>query len=154
MAYAWSPSLAEIGAQVPLRTRVVDGAYSTTDLDSGTFSSTTTPTDTQVLVLQTGVEAEIVNAAGTIPTALYSLAKWVSILGTAARIEATYPTVDGDNAATQLQADYERVLGELIAAAPAAGGGSAGTGVDPVWSYPPAVPTVGYPPVTTIHTRF
>jgi hypothetical protein len=149
----WTPTLAEIGAAVPLRTRVTDGAYATTDQDSGTFSSSTTPTDTQVNVYLAGVQADVSARAGTIPASLEPLAKWVTILGVAAQIEEAYPAPDGVDVAATFRAQYESELATLIGATTAAGAGPTGAALVPQWSYPP-VNDPAYPPVTTIFTNF
>lgn len=151
----WTPTLAEIGAAVPLRTRVTDGAYATTDQDSGTFSSSTTPTDTQVNVYLAGVQADVTARAGAIPASLEPLAKWVTILGVAAQVEAAYPTTEGKQTANAagLRAQYEGGIKALIAAATTAGAGPTGAALVPEWSYPP-VNDPAYPPVTTIFTDF
>lgn len=106
---AWSPVPSDVAAVIAQRT--IDA----TGLPTGTFSSTTVPTDTQVTALIADVSGEIAAAAGDIPTVLDDDAKLVAILGAAWLVEVSF---DGgsDLLANMLGVRYQAALARLVTA--------------------------------------
>lgn len=138
MAYTWQPALTDVAAYIPTRTLPTDTPGS--DVFTGTFSASTTPTDTEALVLITAATEHTASAVGVIQTATLALAKITAAIRAAAFIELAYPVRDADVAvADSLTALADKMLETLILANTDAGGVPAGTAL-PAWSFlaPPA----------------
>jgi hypothetical protein len=141
MAEPWAPSVADVGARIPTRTR--DQTQPGNDNVLGTFTDATVPTAEQVTPIINGAVASVRHAVGTIPTTpatLYELAKDAAAWRAAADIELAWPERDADirEVYDRLNARAALALQRLIDACEDAGTGSdAGL---PVWSMPEPVP--------------
>ena len=119
----WAPSLTQVGAHIPTRTREVgvDNQY------TGTFTTETYPTAAQVLLLLADACDLVAAKVGTpIMPAAYPALRVAATLRTAFDVELGYPERDADVAV------YDRLLTEADAAVEAAGDANraAGGGTD------------------------
>lgn len=106
---SWTPTFGDVAGVIAQRT--IDA----TGLPTGTFSSTTVPTDTQVTALIADISGEIAAAAGVIPDLLDDDAKLVATLGAAWLVEVSF---DGgsDLLANMLGVRYQAALTRLVTA--------------------------------------
>lgn len=104
---AWAPTSDDVAALLAHLT--VDA----TGVPTGKFSTTSSPTATQVALLVQDISGEIAAAAGVIPPLLYEDAKLVAILGTAALIETSFSDAS-DVLANLLAQRYQNALARLI----------------------------------------
>lgn len=113
-----TPSLTDVGSILRARTR-----SDATGGESGTFSSATRPTDTEVLELMEQAEAEVIvrcpSDLGELSERLKAFARRMVALRTAMLIELSlYPdqTVETDSVYEKLRSDYEALTKTFIAA--------------------------------------
>ncbi len=106
---AWTPSSDDVAALLAHLT--VDA----TGVPTGKFSTTSSPTATQVTVLVEDIVGEIAAAAGPVPPVLYADAKLVAILGTAALVELSFSD-QSDVLANLLATRYQNALARLTLA--------------------------------------
>lgn len=135
-----TPTAQDIADFIPRRT--VGGS----GIPTGTFGTTTSPTDTQVVRVGASVAAEVLAAAPDLPDVLIGQAKRIAALGAAAQLELSYWPEDRDTIAKELEARYVASLQRLAAATelitgkvePGEGGsGAAGDIVaSPQYNYP------------------
>lgn len=135
---AWAPSLFQVAAYVPSRTR--DASQPAADVLTGTFTPDTTPTDVTVAdVFIPAAVAEVVAACGTVPDTLAGLAGEAAALRAAADIELAYPERAADvEVYRDLDARAKDALARLVAALATAGAG--GEALLPVWAMPDPPP--------------
>jgi hypothetical protein len=108
-ATAWAPTPDDVAALLSHLT--VDA----TGVPTGKFSTTSSPTNTQVSLLVDDIAGEVAAAAGVVPPLLYDDAKLVAILGTAALIETSFSD-QSDTLANMLAQRYQNALARLITA--------------------------------------
>jgi hypothetical protein len=129
-------TLAEVADFVP--TRTIDATGS----ETGTFTTTTTPTDVQVLRLVDKVAADVDAAVGTVDVTLGNAYRSAVALGTAGYVEQTYPaSTDSLNVADRLFARYDKAVKALaLAQKQIDTSGAAGVTAEtvPVYSFPDA----------------
>jgi hypothetical protein len=144
-APAWAPTLTEVAVHVLSRT-----ADTTTNEPTGTFSSATTPTATQVTELIAQACTRVIARTG-LPVAdtteITDACKGAAALWAAAGVERTYPERNGDvDVYEQLRDDAEAATVAAVALNSAAGGGAT---VDPPdgegGQGSTAVPTYSFP---------
>ena len=138
MAEVWAPSLTEVGARIPTKTR--DQTEPGNDNPTGTFNDRTVPTGSEVAPIVEGAVAQVRTAVASIPAALYDLAKDAAAWRAAADIELAWPERDADitQLYNALDARAGLALQRLIDACDAAGTGA--DGGSPAWSFPDPVP--------------
>jgi len=119
---AWAPSLSQVGARIPTRTREVgvDNLY------SGTFTTATYPTAAQVNILLADTCDLIAARVGTpIEAAAYPALRVAATLRTAWAVEVAYPERDADVAVyAGLLAEADAALAAAQDTNRAAGGGT------------------------------
>ncbi|MFC9973547.1 hypothetical protein ACFVH6_21900 [Spirillospora sp. NPDC127200] len=138
MAEPWAPSLVEVGARIPTRTR--SQANPGDDSVLGTFTTETVPTAAQVQPIIDGAVASVRHAVGTVTAPLYELAKDAAAWRAAADVELAWPERDAD-----IREVYDRLNARATLALKALTDASqdSGTGADatmPVWAFPTPVP--------------
>lgn len=112
----WAPSLAEVGALVP--TRTIDS----NNVQQGTFTTLTLPTDVQVAGYITQIVGEISGVVGQVRSAQFQQAKHTATLGVAWLVERSFPpTSDIQNVANDFVNDYRASL-RLLQQSEASGG--------------------------------
>jgi hypothetical protein len=104
---AWAPTSDDVAALLAHLTVDASG------VPTGKFSTTSSPTATQVALLVQDISGEIAAAAGVIPPLLYEDAKLVAILGTAALVETSFSD-QSDVLANLLAQRYQNALARLI----------------------------------------
>ncbi|HNX48676.1 MAG TPA: hypothetical protein PKL08_00810 [Thermoanaerobaculaceae bacterium] len=119
---AWAPSLAQVGARIPTRTREVgvDNGY------SGSFTTETYPTAAQVTILLTDTCDLLAAKVGTpIMPAAYAALRVAATLRTAWACEIAYPERDADVTVYEgLLVEADAALEAAADANRAAGGGT------------------------------
>lgn len=129
----WAPSLEEVAGHIPTRTR--DAATPGSDAFTGTFSSTTTPTESQAQRITDAAVATVAGAVGTITTKLEPLARDAAGWRAAADIELAYPQREADvTVYEQLNDRAKDALARLLEVAGEQGGGP--DALLPVWCFP------------------
>lgn len=126
-----TPSLTDVGSILRARTR-----SDATGNESGTFSSSTRPTDTEVLELMEQAEAEVIvrcpSDLSTLSERLKSFARRMVALRTAMFIELSlYPdqTVDSDSVYDKLERDYNQLTKTFVTALADGDGANVGKSV-------------------------
>lgn len=138
MVEVWAPSMADVGARIPTRTR--DQTTPGNDSPLGTFNDRTVPTATEVQPILDGAIAQTADAVGSVPENLYGLAKDAAAWRAAADVELAWPERNAQitDLYNALDARAKLALQALIDACD-----DAGTGVEggaPAWSFPAPVP--------------
>ncbi|MUN41408.1 hypothetical protein [Actinomadura litoris] len=138
MAEPWAPSMTDVGARIPTKTR--DQTQPGNDNPAGTFNDTTVPTADEVEPIVEGAVAQTRAAVASIPEALYGLANDAAAWRAAADIELAWPERNAQitDLYTTLDARAKLALQQLIDACD-----DAGTGADggrPVYAFPEPVP--------------
>jgi len=138
MAEVWAPSLAQVGAKIPTRTRD-DTIPPPEDTPLATWTDRTMPTKDMVQPLIDGAVTTIRHAVASIPTELEGLATEAAAWRAAADIELAWPERDADlrEVYDRLNARATLALQELIDACDDQGTGA--DGGTPVWSFPDPV---------------
>lgn len=135
-AALWAPALTDVGALVP--TRTIDGA----GVQQNTFTTTTTPTATQVQGFITGVVGEVAGFVGPVDARLTATANAVAAMGVAAKVELTFPpTGEVVNVATELRLNYQNGLDRLRLANRSIRSGRSGSVALPLEPLKSALPT-------------
>lgn len=139
MAEVWAPSLAQVGAKIPTRTRD-DTVPPPNDDPLGTFTDRTMPTEDMVQPVIDGAVNTVKHAVSSIPTDLEGLATEAAAWRAAADIELAWPERDADlrEVYDRLDARAKLALQRLVEACE-----DAGTGADgglPRWEMPEPVP--------------
>jgi hypothetical protein len=136
----WAPTLADVAAHIPTRTREVgvDNDY------LGTFTASTQPTADEVATLIGHACAWVAGPAGDpVMTAAYSLLGAAAALRAAYWVEVAYPERDADVAVyDRLKDDAEQMAKDAATANRAAGGG---TSLDPSSGEPLALVQYTFP---------
>lgn len=129
----WAPNLEEVAGHIPTRTR--DAATPGSDAFTGTFSETTTPTESQAQRITDAAVATVAGAVGTVTTKLEPLARDAAGWRAAADIELAFIQRDGDTTVyEQLDKRATAALTRLLETAEEQGGGPDAT--LPVWCFP------------------
>lgn len=144
---AWAPTLEQIGARIPTRTRVIG---SPSDDLLGTFDDTTYPTGQQVaLIIAQECAGALACAGSPVVPAAYGIVNLLATMRVCYAVELAYPERDADVAvydAFRLQAE---ALCSTAAKVNAANGGGTddpgasdtdGPALFPAWSFPDAPP--------------
>lgn len=120
----WAPALAEVAVHIPTRTRAVG----VLDDYTGTFTTTTTPTDTQANTLIDQACTLVTSVTGLpVVAAAYEVCKVAAALRAAYMIELGYPERDGDvQTYEQLGEAADAAAKAAAAVNTAAGGGGDG----------------------------
>lgn len=130
----WAPNLEEVAGHIPTRTRDA-AADPGSDALTGTFSDTTTPTESQAQRITDAAVATVAAAVGTITTKLQPLARDAAGWRAAADIELAYPQREADvTVYGQLNDRAKLALDRLLEVAGEEGGGPDAT--LPVWCFP------------------
>lgn len=133
MAEPWAPTLEEVAGHIPTRTR--DNAHPGSDAFTGTFSDSTTPTETQAQRITDAAVATVAAAVSHVTPALEPLARDAAGWRAAADIELAYPQRDADvSVYQQLDARAKDALTRLLEVAEEQGGGPDAT--LPYWEFP------------------
>lgn len=137
----WAPSVGDVGTIISQRTVAADGLTIT-----GTFTSTTRPSDTQVQLLIDQVVAHVAARVGEVPEELELAARGAAALGAAARVELSFFSTD--DRYDDLNALYQQALDALVEAAediatsgevqPDTGAGGSVLLAAPAYSFPEA----------------
>jgi hypothetical protein len=131
---AWSPFLSEVADHVPFLT--IDSTTPGSQLYLGTFTGATTPTDEQAQRHVDRAVATVSARVGTIPVALYPLARGVAAARAAAAILRAFPrTRDDRDAAAELDRRADADFVQLVDGAESAGT-AASAGPLPVAYFP------------------
>jgi hypothetical protein len=129
----WAPNLEEVAGHIPTRTR--DAADPGSDALTGTFSDTTTPTESQAQRITDAAVATVAGAVGVVTTKLEPLARDAAGWRAAADIELAYPSREADvTVYDQLNARAKDALARLLEVAGEQGGGP--DALLPVWCFP------------------
>lgn len=145
---AWSPSLRDVAAYVPLRTTSTSEAGQQSPL--GTFTVDTVPDDQTAAALIAMSTAHVAARLGIVADSLFGDARAVAAIRAAGFIELAHPATDDDvNTAKALLDEAKQMLTDLLAANSAAGGGSAGDSSHllPAYSFPEACPNLDRYPI-------
>lgn len=142
----FTPTVADVGAL--LRSRTLGENEDDETVELGTFTSTTRPTDTQVLSEIAQGVGKVVSRLGTstLPEELYAGAKHAATLYTGMLVEVGYYTEQAtgeDSAYARLKELFDEQMDDLVAGLPDTD--SLGKGIHSIPMQSPAV-AGGYPP--------
>lgn len=144
---AWAPTLEQVGARIPTRTRPIGGV---TDTLLGTFDDTTYPTGQQV-TLMIAQECAAAAACAGLPVVAeaHAIVNLLATLRVCYAVELAYPERDADvSVYDQFRQQAEALCKSAAMVNAAAGGGTTDPGagdtdgppIFPAWSFPDAPP--------------
>lgn len=133
MAESWAPTLEEVAGHIPTRTR--DASQPGSDAFRNTFTTSTTPTETQAQRITDAAVATVAGTVGVVTPALEPLARDAAGWRAAADIELAYPQREADvTVYQQLDERAKDALTRLLTVAEDDGGGPDAS--LPAWEFP------------------